>query len=178
MDSPFLGMVQYFAFNFVPKGYASANGALLSIQQNAALFALFGTYYGGNGVQTFGVPDLRGRAIIGQANNHTMGEMAGVASVTLLTSNMPAHTHTASAAVACNNTLGGVVDPTGAYPAGLHPGRGTGQMYSTTPGTNMFLGTPTVTVGVAGASTPMSTQNPYLAVTATISTVGIFPSRN
>ena len=178
MDSPFLGMVQYFAFDWAPKGYALCNGALLSISQNSALFALLGTFYGGNGTTNFALPDLRGRGIVGQSSSLTMGEVFGTPSVTLLTSNMPSHTHSATGAIACNNTLGSVTDPTGAYPAGIHPGRGTGQMYATTQGSGVFLGAPSVIIATSGSSVPFSTQNPYLAVTATIATVGIFPSRN
>lgn len=179
MNSPFLGSVQYFAFDFAPKGYMSCSGQLLSIQQNAALFALLGTYYGGNGVQTFGLPDLRGRAVVGQGQNFTMGEMFGTPSVTLLTTNMPSHTHTAVGSISANNGAGGVTDPTNAYPAGLVPGRGgVATMYTSTPVSGTNLGTPTVSVAAAGANLPFSTQNPYLAITATIATVGIFPSRN
>ncbi len=181
MDSPFLGMVQYFAFDFAPKGYALANGALLSIQQNAALFSLFGTFYGGNGTTTFGIPDLRGRAIIGQSTSYTMGERIGTATTSLLTSNMPVHTHTATATIAASNnkTTDNVNSPGGNYPAGVFEQRGTGLMYTATLGANPgTLGAPTVTVNPAGGSVPFNTQNPYLAVTACVATVGLFPSRN
>jgi microcystin-dependent protein len=178
MDSPFLGMVQYFAFDWAPKGYALANGALLSIQQNTALFALFGTYYGGNGSNTFGMPDLRGRSVVGQSNSLTMGEKFGTPSVTLLTTNMPQHTHSAPAMAmgAWNDAraFGSATDPTGNFSSILS---GANQ-YTATPDAGVSLGAPTVTVGITGQSLPFNTQNPYLAITATISTVGIFPSRN
>jgi microcystin-dependent protein len=182
MDSPFLGMVQYFAFDWAPKGYALANGALLSIQQNAALFALFGTFYGGNGTSTFGLPDLRGRGVVGQSNSYTMGERFGTTTASLLTINMPSHTHSASGAIACNNTSGGTGTAGANYPAALKTGgRGGGgpaNMYTATADPNNYLAAPTVTIAAAGQSVPFSTQNPYIAVTATISTVGLFPSRN
>ena|SRR5579872_5799024 len=178
MDSPFLGMVQYFAFDWVPKGYTSANGALLSIQQNAALFALFGTFYGGNGTSTFGLPDLRGRSVVGMSNSYTIGEKFGTPTVTLLTTNMPGHTHTvpslAIGAFVAPGIGGNANDPTNAYPAS--PSAGT--LYGPNPGTNQYLGVPTVTVATAGQSLPFNTQNPYLAITACVSTVGLFPSRN
>lgn len=178
MDSPFLGMVQYFAFNFAPKGYALCNGAQLSIAQNQALFALLGTMYGGNGQTTFALPDLQGRSVTGQSSSHTIGEKYGVPSVTLLTSNMPAHTHVVPgiANPAFTNTRGGgnINLPSPNYPANPTAGN----MYSATQGRSQFLGAPQVTVGNAGSATPLNTQNPYLAVTACIATMGIFPSRN
>ena len=178
MDSPFLGMVQYFAFDWAPKGYALANGALLSIPQNSALFALFGTYYGGNGTTTFGLPDLRGRSVIGQSNSHTMGEKFGTPTVTLLTSNIPSHTHLVpTMPVNCNvNARGGnTTDPTNAYPSTPDQSE---TMYAQTSTANANLGAASVTVNPAGQGLPFNTQNPYLAVTATIATVGLFPSRN
>jgi len=180
MDSPFLGMVQYFAFGWAPKGYALCNGALLSIQQNAALFSLLGTYYGGNGVNTFALPDLQGRSIISQSNSFTMGEKLGTATASLLTSNMPLHSHTASGAIGCNTGNGTQSIPTGGFPAvPVTSGRGGGpvSVYGT-PATGSPLGGVTVTVGATGSAVPFNTQNPYLAVTACIATIGLFPSRN
>lgn len=181
MDSPFLGMVQYFAFDFVPKGYAACNGALLSIQSNTALFALLGTYYGGNGSTTFGLPDLQGRAVVGQSSSLTIGEKFGNTSATLLTANMPSHTHTVTATIPANSSnAGNVAAPAGNYPsAGPSGGRGgTTSLYTPPAQQNGQLGNPTFTVAAAGNGIPFNTQNPYLALTACISTVGIFPSRN
>jgi len=181
MDSPFLGMVQYFAFDWAPRGYALCTGSLLSIAQNTALFSLLGTYYGGNGVSTFALPDLRGRSVVGQSNTFTLGEIFGTTTATMLTTNMPSHTHTASGNVAGNSGSGGVADPTGAYPAGLTAGRGaSAALYAATPGSGIFLGagSPQVTVNLAGSGQPFSIQNPYLAITATIAMQGIYPSRN
>lgn len=179
MDSPFLGMIQYFACDFTPKGYLNCNGALLPIQQNAALFSLLGTYYGGNGQTNFALPDLRGRSIVGQGNNHTIGEKFGTPTATMLTVNMPAHTHSAPSlqTPAFTGSRGGAGNanvPTGAFAANPTAGN----MYTATPGRNEFLGTPSVTVGVAGSGVPFNTQNPYLALTACIASNGIFPSRN
>ena len=180
MDSPFLGMVQYFSFDWAPKGYALANGALVSITQNQALFALFGTFYGGDGRTTFGMPDLRGRCVIGQSNSYTMGEKFGAAAATLLTTNMPSHTHSATGKFACNNTGASTGTPANTnFPAELKAKKGgTANMYTATPDANTYLGAPTIIVGTAGQSVPFNTQNPYLAVTACVSTVGLFPSRN
>jgi microcystin-dependent protein len=182
MDSPFLGMVQYFAFDWAPKGYTLCNGALLQVSSNTALFALLGTFYGGNGSSTFGVPDLRGRSVVGQSSSYTIGEKFGTTSVTLLTTNMPMHTHSVPSIpipsfTNPNRGQGGNTDsPAGAVPS--TPKAGT--MYTATAGTNAYLNANaiTVTVGTAGQGLPFNTQNPYLAVTACISTVGLFPSRN
>src|SRR4051812_11393884 len=96
---PYIGEVKLLSFSFAPKGYMLCQGQLLAIASNTALFSLLGTTYGGNGVQTFGLPDTRGRMIISQGNgaglpSHSMGEMSGTANVTLLTSNLAPHIHT------------------------------------------------------------------------------------
>src|SRR5437870_1107017 len=129
MDTPFLGMVQYFAFDWAPRTYLLCNGALLSIATNTALFSLLGTTYGGNGTTNFALPDLRGRSVRGQGTSWTMGEVFGSTSTTMLTTNMPAHTHTATVQIAANNTNGALNNPTGAYPAVTKVNRSAGQMY-------------------------------------------------
>jgi microcystin-dependent protein len=129
MDA-FMGMVMPVAFEFAPKGWAFCNGQLISIQQNSALFSLLGTKYGGDGTNTFGLPDLRGRVPVGSQGNGpglspiAQGERAGSNSVTVLANgvvnvaltaaNLPAHTHgagalTAATAVNVNSTAAGVV---------------------------------------------------------------------
>ena len=178
MDSPFLGMVQYFAFNFAPRGYLQCAGQLLPITSNPALFSLLGTFYGGNGINNFALPDLRGRSILGQGSSWVVGEVLGSPTATLLTSNMPSHTHTASGQIAANSGQGTTTSPTGAFPAGAKPARGSASMYTDTPGGSQFLGAPNVSVSIVGNTIPFNTQNPYLAVMATITTLGIFPSRN
>ncbi len=178
MDSPYLGMIQYFAFDFTPKYYAQCNGALLPIKTNQALYALLGINYGGDGVVTFGLPDLRGRAIVGMSNGHTLGEKAGSETYTLLTANMPVHTHTATGQIAAyeNPGRGGDSDdPTGCYPS--TPSNDAMQ-YSTTPQSGATLAGVTVVVGNAGGSVPLNTLNPYLALNCCITTQGLFPSRN
>lgn len=181
MESPYLGMVQYFAFNFAPKGYMECNGQLLPINQYAALFSLLGTYYGGNGVQTFALPDLRGRAIVSMGTNYSIGEQFGSSSVTLLTANMPSHTHTATGNVLANvATTGNVATPAGNFLSGGNPGGGrvpAEKQYATPPG-NAQLGASVVNVSIAGGNLPISTENPYQALNCCIAIIGIFPSRN
>src|SRR5689334_8868100 len=98
MTQPFIGEIRFFGFNFPPRGWASCAGQLLSIAQNQALFSLLGTTYGGNGVQTFALPDLRSRVPVGVGSNggvgtYTLGEQSGTENVTLLTTQIPQHNH-------------------------------------------------------------------------------------
>src|SRR4051812_1587744 len=107
MAEPYIGEIMMFAGNFAPRGWALCDGSLLSISQNTALFSILGTTFGGNGQTTFGLPDLRGRLPMhpGQGpgrTGRTLGESGGAETVTLNTTQMPAHTHTASATVAIN----------------------------------------------------------------------------
>ena len=102
MSSPYLGQIVAFGGNFAPRGWALCQGQLLNISQNTALFSLLGVTYGGNGTSTFGLPDLRGRSIVGAGQgaglgNYSPGQEAGVESVTLTTAQLPAHTHAAVA---------------------------------------------------------------------------------
>ena len=97
-SEPLIGSIFLFAGNFAPRGYASCNGALLSISQNAALFSILGTTFGGNGTTTFGLPDLQGRSPIGAGSGAglspvQLGEKAGSQTVTLTSANVPAHNH-------------------------------------------------------------------------------------
>jgi microcystin-dependent protein len=100
MADPFIAEIRVFGFNFAPKGWAECNGQLMFISQNTALYALLGTNYGGDGKSTFGLPNFEGAAAIGQGegsglNQHYVGEQGGAPNVTLLQSEIPAHTHQA-----------------------------------------------------------------------------------
>src|ERR1700744_2749791 len=119
MNTPFLGMIQYYAFDFAPRGWAACNGSLLAINQNQALFSLLGTQYGGNGQTTFALPDYRGRAITGVGNGSNMGQPAGAENALLQLNNLPAHTHTVTqtAQLGANSTAGTAPSPARAYPS-------------------------------------------------------------
>ncbi len=180
---PFIGEVKLLGFNFAPKGYATCQGQILSIAQNTALFSLLGTTYGGNGTTTFALPDLQGRFPIGQGQGpglpyYSMGEMAGSPSVTLNSTNIPAHVHTLNAArvnlkVASGNA--GENSPEGTYPATT-----SAASYSDAASPNVFGGAPQVTgtTDITGNSQPFSVLNPYLCMNYSIALQGIFPSRN
>ena len=171
MATPFIGTITMFGGNFAPRNYAFCDGSLQSIAQNSALFALIGTIYGGDGQNTFALPDLRGRAPIHQGNlagggNYVIGQVLGTESVTLTASQMPAHTHTLGA-----NTGPG----TGAGPNGAVWARSTAtQNYATAGATPMNA----AAVTSSGGSQPHENMQPFLAINFIIALFGIFPSRN
>jgi len=172
MDSPFLGMIVWFGFNFAPRGWVQCNGQLLLIAQNTALFSLLGTYYGGNGTSTFAVPDLRGRLPLHQGqgpglSNYSIGEVLGSENAALQTANMPAHNHL----IASNTTGGGKVYPGPSHFFGPAP---TDKIYATTSDTTMA---PT-SLSMTGSGQAFSILNPSLTLNACIATAGLFPSRN
>ncbi|MDR3679433.1 MAG: tail fiber protein [Flavipsychrobacter sp.] len=188
MTEPFIGSIQYFGFNYAPRGWHACDGTVLQITQYQALFAVLGTYYGGDGRTTFALPDLRGRAMISAyiggtvptgLTPYNMGTKAGVTGVTLTSSALPQHTHTVTGLkIAVNNTL-----PNSSIPVNEVPGTVSGPnaptpMYTTAASTNTFLGTPNVTVNSAGGSQPFNVQNPYLALNCCVALQGLFPSRN
>src|SRR5438874_4716730 len=99
MSSPFVAEIRMFGFTFAPKGWAMCNGQLLPISQNTALFALLGTFYGGDGKSTFALPNLEGSTPLGQGqlnggSEYFLGQSSGTDNITLLTTEMPIHTHT------------------------------------------------------------------------------------
>ena len=173
-----------------------ANGQLLPINQYQALFALLGTQFGGNGVNNFALPDLRGRAPVGAGNGAglapvVVGEIGGAETVTLSTNNFPAHSHGANTTATINAKLNAVSGQgNSASPAGNVPALSSARdnVYSSlAPATAMAGGALTSTVkagttlGNAGSSTPVLTlpiRSPYLAVTYCIAASGIFPARN
>src|SRR4051794_26882003 len=126
MADPFVAEIRIFGFNFAPKGWAFCNGQLLPISQNTALFSLLGTTYGGDGKSTFGLPDLQGSAPMhpGQGPGlslHDLGEVGGSETVTLLESEIPAHSHVvrASAQDATTRVVSGQ-QPAGGVGVGLY----------------------------------------------------------
>jgi microcystin-dependent protein len=184
-SQPYLGAIFMFGGNFAPRGYALCQGQLLSISSNAALFAILGTTFGGNGTSTFGLPDLRSRVPVGVGqgaglSNYVLGEQTGVENVTLLSNNMPEHTHLVSVVSGPGNQA----SPTGNYPAAgalaiTHP---VPDFPGLTPD-NYSNGTPNATMNaatlsIAGGNVPHNNIQPVLTVTYIIATVGIFPTRN
>lgn len=165
-DEPFLGELKIFSFNFAPKGWALANGQLLPINQNQALFALFGTMYGGNGQTTFALPNLQGRTPIHVGNGFTQGESAGETSHTLTLSELPTHTHFASG----NDSGANTSDPTNAFWA-----KGGDNIFSSN-APNQLMNAGTITN--VGGSQPHDNMSPYLVLNFSVALQGIFPSQN
>lgn len=170
--APFIGEIRLFAGNFAPAGWAICNGALLPISENDAMFNLIGTTYGGDGQETFGLPDLQGRLPVhmgqgpGISQSYQIGELFGVEQVTLTTQQLPNHGHgfltsTASgtSANAANNVL--------AVPSDI-------RMYvRDTPSVNF----PPNMLDPVGGSQPHENQTPALVINYIISLFGIYPSQ-
>jgi microcystin-dependent protein len=201
MSQPFVGEIRAFGFNFAPRGWQLCNGQTLSIQQNAALFSLLGTTYGGNGTSTFQLPNLQGRLAIHQGTGAglpamVIGEFGGVQNVSLNINNLPAHTHLATVTgggaptVTVNGSpsAGTTNVPNGNYigvPTGLARGAGTYVLPANAGTVGPIAGVTATGGGVAGVTNaltgsniPVNVQNPYLVISYCIAIVGIFPSRN
>jgi microcystin-dependent protein len=169
---PLIGQISMFAGDFAPRGWALCNGQLMSIQQNIALFSIIGTIYGGDGVTTFALPDLRGRVPVGPGqgpglSTKDLGEKAGLEQVTLTIANLPAHSHQlrASTAAGTSNL------PTGNYNANTSV---LDKEYINTTDTTMNSNA----IGITGSNIPISLEQPYLSINFIIATEGVFPSRN
>lgn len=188
----YLAMIMIFGGNFNPRGWLFCDGSLLSIAQNTALFSLLGTVYGGDGQNTFALPDLRGRAPIGMGQgpnlqNYTLGEQGGVETITLAITNMPSHNHsldlivTPSATTAAGTSA--VPGPT-LVPASL-PRLGGGPSVTNVNGYGIADGSTTMApdivtslVGFTGGAQPFDNRAPYLVMNYIIAIEGLYPPRN
>ncbi|HEY7589551.1 MAG TPA: tail fiber protein [Candidatus Limnocylindrales bacterium] len=171
MADPFVAEIRIFPFNFAPTGWAQCNGQLLPISQNTALFSLLGTTYGGDGKSTFALPDLRGNGPMhpGQGPGlslHDLGETGGSETVTLLTSEIPAHSH---ALVASQS------DAIERIPAGQRLATGIGVGMYGAPGSPVSLGQ--AALAPTGGGQPHNNMQPYLTLNFCIALQGVFPPR-
>jgi microcystin-dependent protein len=167
----YLGQIGIYGFNFAPKGWAFCSNTILPITQNTALFSLIGTTYGGNGTTTFALPDMRSRTPVGFGSQTVMGELFGVENVTLLSTEMPAHTHAmavnngpGTAKPIANNVFAQGTDGTNPLPAYIAP-QG-----------NLTLNP--MTVSLSGNGLQHNNIQPCLAVNFCIATTGYYPARN
>jgi microcystin-dependent protein len=172
MADPFVAEIRIFPFSFAPKGWAWCDGQLLPISQNTALFSLLGTTYGGDGKSTFALPDIQGRAVMhpGQGPGlslHDLGESGGTETVTLLDSEIPAHTH------AANASQGDGLERT---PVGQLLGTGIGISQYQAPGALTSMSAQAVTP--TGGSQPHNNMQPYLTMYFNIALQGVFPPRS
>jgi microcystin-dependent protein len=173
----YLGEVRMFGGSFAPQGWALCQGQIVPINQNEALFTLIGTTYGGDGVTTFGLPDLQGRLPVhngtgpGGLTPVVLGQKAGTETVTFTTANMPAHTHNVNAV----NIAGGTGTP-GTSTFIANSGKDAYVAGSTTPALTPFN---TVSVGTAHVGVQVqSIIQPVLAIQFIIALNGIYPSPN
>jgi microcystin-dependent protein len=173
MSQPYVGEIRMFGGNFAPAGWAFCNGALISISENETLFNLIGTTYGGDGQETFALPDLQGRIPIhaGQgpsiSQNYQLGEKAGVESVTLSTQQIPTHNH--GGLLASNDPSNSLIPTSNVVSTPLNI-------------TPYFAGAASVPLNASslqpvGGSQPHDNMIPFLVVSFIISLYGIFPSQ-
>ena len=178
MSDQFVAEMRIFPFNFPPTGWAFCDGQLMPISQNTALFSLLGTTYGGDGKSTFGLPDMQGNVPMqpgqGQGlSQRFLGEASGVETVTLLTSEMPLHSHAANARA--QEDAGDQTTPVNNIWAKVGGGRGGGgiNLYHTAQNGTMRLDALTP----AGGNLPHNNMQPYLTLNFCIALQGIFPQR-
>ncbi len=204
---PFIGEIRAFAGNFAPNGWFLCQGQLLPISAYQALFAIIGTFYGGNGTSNFQLPNLQGRVMLGVGQSqygttYNVGEIGGVEQTTLGLNNMPAHTHVAVAAPhthsvtvpphthpfapLCDNVAGLDATPSGEYPGhgGKYSKNSNQPMASQTTGQNAdgasgVTGstTETITIQPAGSGLPFNAMTPFVGISYIIAYQGVFPSR-
>jgi microcystin-dependent protein len=173
-NNPFLGEIAIYPYNFAPRGWIKCDGQLLQISQFSALFSLVGTTYGGDGRTTFGVPDLRGRTVIGYGNGpgltpRTLGSKSGVENTTLIVQNLAAHSHTG--VIKAKNGPGDETNPSGGYLATAPT-----DFYAEI--SNVDMADNSIQTNNTGTNTPFTNMQPYQTLGYYIATQGVFPSRN
>lgn len=175
MADPFLGQLMLVGFNFAPTGYALAAGQILSISQYTALFSLFGTYYGGNGIANFAVPNLQGNCAVGmgQGNGlspYNIGQIGGSSSVTLGTAQIPSHSHTLSV----RSSRADQTAPNG----NLFALSEAGNIYNSATGPTLAPMSPSVIPGNFGGNGPHNNVMPYQVLNWIVAMTGIYPTRS
>lgn len=174
MSDQFVAEIRIFPFNFAPAGWAMCNGQLLPITQNTALFSLLGTFYGGDGKSTYGLPNIQGNVAMHQGqgpglSDRAIGEQSGVPNVTLLVSEIPNHTH---ALRAFGTVAGDQLGPNANGQSALAQSKN-GAVYNTG---GVALMAPEA-VSIQGSSLPHNNMQPYLTLNYCIAMQGIFPPR-
>ncbi|HXG59604.1 MAG TPA: tail fiber protein [Thermoanaerobaculia bacterium] len=175
MADPFVAEIRIFPFNFAPAGWAFCNGQILPISQNTALFSLLGTTYGGDGKSNFALPNIQGACVMhpGQGQGlslYDLGQTGGEENVTLLGTEIPAHTHTLQGGLDPGNMYG----PDSVEQVILTRSVG-GTAYTTTTAPAATMAPQTL--GPAGASLPHNNMQPYLVLNFCIALQGVFPAR-
>jgi microcystin-dependent protein len=170
MANPYVGEIRVFAGNFAPEGWALCDGAILAIAQYDALFNLIGTTYGGDGQNTFALPNLSGRVLVHQGSSYTIGQAGGLEAVTLTTAALPVHSHgvsgTATSATAANPgpSVAMAATPTGE------------SIYDGNTANQISLASGAITT--AGGNQSHQNLQPFIAISYIISLFGIYPSQS
>lgn len=175
---PFLGEIRIFPLDWAPYGWALCDGSTLQVSQNAALYSLIGTYYGGTPGTNFKLPDLRGRAAVYFGGNQPgvqVGFQGGAETVTLNSTQVPLHTHTVNAVNAAGKNSGAKAHHIAAAAVPGTPPTPT-NLYNTT--ANNLVALNPATVGTAGAGAGHANVQPYLVLGYFIATTGVYPSRS
>ncbi len=171
MAEPFIGEIRMFAGTFAPRGWAFCDGQLLSISQNDALFSLFGTFYGGDGRTTFGLPDARGRVTLHEGtgpglSNRKLGQKLGVETVTVTENQLPVHSHVFQASTDAGTANAAV-----------------NRVTANSPNVDLYIeDTPAVAMSsaaitaVGGRSSHTNVQ-PFLGINCIVALFGVFPPR-
>lgn len=184
---PFIGEIRAFAFAFVPFGWTPCDGRLVQISENGALYAVLGTRYGGDGIETFALPNLQGAALVGQGSGpgltpYQTGDTAGETTVVLTLEELPAHSHTATAKIDTTGTANmHSVPQFGDQLSRFAGADAPGSAFNTPPLTNAATFAPGMvqpTGAPPGMTSPHSNQQPYLSMIYCIATRGIYPARN
>ena len=165
MAEPYVGEIRMFGGNFAPVGWALCQGQILSISGNEVLYQLIGTTYGGDGINTYALPDLRSRVPVHMGPGFVLGQRAGSESVTLTTTQIPAHSHVPQ----CNSGVGNQPNPT----AGVWA-QSTLNQFSNGPA-NVAMSP--VAIGSGGGSQPHDNMLPFQVINFIISLFGIFPTQ-
>lgn len=173
MAEPYLGEIKLFPYPWAPRGWALCDGAILPISTNPPLFSLLGTVYGGDGVQTFALPDLRGRAAMQTSTTYEdkSGVKGGAETVTLAELNMPPHSH----AIGASTDAGDLKTFDGSVLASSSSPRGTAHLYAPPESTETLNST---SLTNAGGSQPHKNMQPTLVMSFCIATQGVFPQRD
>ncbi|MGI4759646.1 MAG: phage tail protein [Janthinobacterium lividum] len=170
----YIGEIRVFGGSYAPEGWALCNGSLLNISDNETLFALIGTTYGGDGVQTFALPDLRSRVVVSQGTNYSMGQTGGQEAVALTSGQMPLHQHPIASLSGLTAQTGGKAQTS---PQEAYFGSSGSPLYqSSGAGTSLAAGALTAGSSVAGSSAPHSNIQPCLAINYIIALTGYYPS--
>ena len=184
MSDQFLAEIRIFPFNFAPIGWAQCNGQILAISQNAALFSLLGTNYGGNGTSTFALPNFQGAVPVNQGQGpgltvYDVGQTGGSTNVTLLQNDIALHTHLVNADQdpATTGSPAGQIYMRGQWGTAA-PNKGGISLYSTLATSDTLSSFSPLALGAAGGNLPHNNLMPYLALNFCIAMSGIFPPRS